>query len=175
MSDTDYYSTIILTDDLGLVKQSQIPLKSNSQFLDIELVKLVKKLQSKQIYRVNSESTNGSKFFYKLFDSLFDDNSYIVYLTSSRELTTSYDEATLARSKHPKKENIFIIDTKTISAGVILIKEYLTTLLKEELSISEAILKVTEYIKKTKSQILIKNNSNQWFIKPTINFGSFLN
>jgi hypothetical protein len=170
MSDTDYYTTVIITDDLGLSNHSQVPLRTNTQFVQVELLQLLKNSESKQIYKVKSKSENGSKFFYSMFDELLLDNDYIVYLTSSRELTQSFDEAMIARAKHSHKDRIFVIDTKTISAGVILIKNYLLTILKEELTIEESIPKVLKYINKTKSKIILKNKSNRWFIKPLINF-----
>jgi hypothetical protein len=164
MSDTDYYSTVIITDDLGLSNHSQVPLKTNSQFVEVELLQLLKNSESKQIYKVKSKSENGSKFFYSMFDNLLLENDYIVYLTQS------FDEANVARTKHRSKDRIFIIDTKTISAGVILIKNYLLTILKEELTVKESIPKVLKYIDRTKSKIILKNKSNRWFIKPLINF-----
>jgi Uncharacterised protein, DegV family COG1307 len=170
MSDTDYSSTVIITDDLGLSNHSQVPLRSSSQYLEVELIKLIKKSESKQLYKVNSDSQNGAKFFYNLFDELLDDNDNIVYLTSSRELTESYDDAIQARNSHQLKDKIYIIDTKSISAGVNLVKNYLLKLLKEELTLSEAVPKVIKYLDKTKCKILLKNNANRWFVKPSINF-----
>jgi hypothetical protein len=166
MTDSDIARTIILTDDLGIKKQSSIPLKSQTQYLSNNLQKIL-----------NSNSTNicsvdtfklGHVYFKDLFEKKLQEFEYIIYLASSTHLSNAYDDAIIARSNMLEKNRIFIINTKTISGGVLILKSYIEALLKEGLYIDEVIPKVESYLNRTKSEIYLRNTEKLPFQKPTI-------
>ncbi|MGL4759451.1 MAG: DegV family protein [Patescibacteria group bacterium] len=170
MSESDYYNTIILTDDLGVKSESEIPLKLNSQILKLDLVTYFRDKERQEIYFTDGGNETGLRYFQNLFNKESNKNKYIVYLSSSSELTRSYKEALLARSKSIFKKNIFIIDTKQISGGVVLVKLYLEALLKEGLALEESIPKLYKYIRKIHGSILMTQKKSNLIQKPLLNF-----
>lgn len=166
MTDSDIARTIILTDDLGIKKQSSIPLKSQTQYLSNNLQKILT-LNSKNLCSVDTFKL-GHVFFRELFERRLSEYEYVIYLASSSHLSNAYDDAIIARSNMPEKNSIFIINSKTISGGVLILKSYIEALLKEGLYIEEVIPKVESYIYKTRSEIYLRNTEKLPFQKPTI-------
>ena len=166
-------NTIIITDDLAINKYSKVPLKSNPQLLTTNLHKLVTQANG-TIYSVNG-GKSGHIYFSGLFTKLLKDNQNIVYIASTSSLSTGYEDAIIARADLDQKNRIFVINSKTISAGVLIIKSYLQQLLSEELNIQEAISKLETYINKIDSNFYIKNTERTFFIKKTISIKQNLN
>jgi Uncharacterised protein, DegV family COG1307 len=164
----------IITDDLSFKELSEVPLKLNRQYIDIDLKKILK-TKKKSIYVVNNEQ-NGFVFFQNLFKELLKNNKNVIYLSSTPELTNSYEDALLARSTfEEEKSRIFVINSRSISGGVVIVKSYIETLLKEGLSMNEIIPKIEKYIKKVHGNIFLKNTESPIFVKEKILFEEHVN
>jgi hypothetical protein len=156
----------IITDDLAIKEFSSVPLKSNSQYLSIDLTNVFTNSKN-QVYGVDSKS-NGHVFFQKLFTKKLKSFQYVIYLASSQDISNSYDDALLARSTLEDKSRIFVINTKMISAGVLIPQNYLLKLLSEGLTIQEAVPKIEKYLSSVTGLIKLKNTKNIWFKKSII-------
>jgi Uncharacterised protein, DegV family COG1307 len=156
----------IITDDLAIKEFSSVPLKSNSQYLSIDLNNVFTNSKN-QVYGVDSKS-NGHVFFQKLFTKKLKSFQYVIYLASSQDISNSYDDALLARSTLETKNRIFVINTKMISAGVLIPQNYLLKLLSEGLTIHEAVPKIEKYLSSVTGLIRLKNTKNVWFKKSII-------
>ena len=163
-STSNYIS--IITDDLAIKKFSSVPLKSNSQYLSIDLLNIFTNSKN-QVYGVNSK-TNGHIFFQKLFTKKLKTYQYVIYLASSQDISNAYDDALLARSTLDTKSRIFVINTKMISAGVLIPQNYLLKLLSEGLTIQEAVPKIEGYLSQITGLIKLKNTKHSWYKKSTI-------
>jgi Uncharacterised protein, DegV family COG1307 len=164
ISTNNYLS--ILTDDLAIKEFSTIPLKSNSQYLSIDLAIVLNKNKN-QVYGVDSKN-NGHIFFQKLFTKNLRTHQYVIYLASSQDISNAYDDALLARSTLVSKDRIFVINTKMISAGVLIPQNYLIKLLSEGLTIQEAVPKLEKYLSNIIGLINLRNTKNIWFKKSII-------
>lgn len=156
----------IITDDLAIKEFSSVPLKSNSQYLSVDLIKVFTNSKN-QVYGVDSKS-NGHIFFQKLFTKNLKTHQYVIYLASSQDISNAYDDALLARSTLESKNKIFVINTKMISAGVLIPQNYLLKLLSEGLTIQESVPKVESYLSSITGLIKLKNTKNLWFKKTMI-------
>jgi hypothetical protein len=166
----NFANTIIVTDDLAIKSYSTVPLKLNSQYLTIDLSKILKTVKT-PVYTVDT-AYNGHIFFTNRFKKLLAEYDNIVYLASTLDLSTAFEDAIMARSMllEQEKNRVHIVNTKTISAGVIILKSYLNQLLYEGLTIEEALPKLEKYIEKTEGNIILKNKKNIFLKRDIINF-----
>lgn len=100
--------------------------------------------------------------FFETFEQLIEEGYDIIYLGIASGLSGTFQSANVAKEmlSEEKQKKLYMVDTETVSAGVIYLLEYADTLIKKGLNVIEVHEKLEERKKHVAGIILLETLEN---------------
>jgi len=122
--------------------------------IDITTEELYQKVEEKKVLPKTSAATPGE--LYKIFKQYLDDGYDLIYTGIGSKLSSSYNNAMMAREELEAEDRIEVIDSGNLSTGIGLLVLKACKYRDEGLNVHEIADEVRKFVPLVKSQFLVK-------------------